>query len=315
MANNGRILALNKSVAIPGGVQIVEANGGLPKIQIQTASASGEIYLHGAQVTSWKPAGAEEVLFVSKKSHWEEGRAIRGGIPVCFPWFRGKADDPKAPAHGFVRTKEWHLESISEVASGSVCVDLSTGSDDATRRWWPFDFRLEYRITVGERLKLELRMKNTGQLALRFEEALHSYFNVGDVERVKVTGLDGAGYLDNRDGNRRKTQAGELRISAQTDDAFVGASGPVEIVDEVFGRGLKTEKWNSHSTIVWNPWRDGSGSLADFGSEEWRRMLCVEGGNILDGAVILPPGEDHPLRIEISIAARGKEGDLEIRPS
>jgi glucose-6-phosphate 1-epimerase len=302
MANNGRILALNKSVAIPAGVQIVEGNGGLPMIQIQTAAATGEIYLHGAQVTSWKPTGAEEVLFVSKKSYWEEGRAIRGGIPVCFPWFRAKADDPQAPAHGFVRTKEWHLASITEVAGGSVCVHLSTASDEGTRRWWPFDFRLEYRITVGERLKLELRMKNTGQSALRFEEALHSYFNVGDVERVKVAGLDGVAYLDNRDGNCRKTQVGDLWLSAQTDDAFVGASGAVEIVDSVLGRRLKTEKRNSNSTIVWNPWRDGAGSMADLGADEWSRMLCVEGGNILDAAVGLEAGEAHTLTVEINVA-------------
>jgi glucose-6-phosphate 1-epimerase len=302
MASDGRILALNKSLAIPGSVQIVEGNGGLAKIQIQTAAAVGEIYLHGAQLTSWKPAGADEVLFVSEKSHWEDGRAIRGGIPVCFPWFRAKADDPEAPAHGFVRTKEWQLESITGVSSDAVCACFSTESDDATRGWWPFDFRLEYRITVGARLNLELRMKNCGTSALRFEEALHTYFNVGDVEQAKVWGLDGTAYLDNRDGNHRKTQKGELRLSNPTDDAFVGAAGPIEIADEVLGRSLKTKKQNSNSTIVWNPWRDGASSMADFGSDEWRRMLCVEGGNILDAAVQLEPGEVHAMNVEISVS-------------
>ena len=302
MPNDARILALNQSLALPADVRIVEGNGGLPKIQIQTVSAVGDIYLHGAQLTSWKPAGEDEVLFVSEKSYWEDGRAIRGGIPVCFPWFRSKADNPEAPAHGFVRTKEWQLESITEVSSASVCAYFSTESDDTTRRWWPFEFRLEYRITVGARLNLELRMKNCGTSALRFEEALHTYFNVGDVEQAKVRGLDGTAYLDNRDGNHRKTQKGELRLSNPTDDAFVGASGQIEIVDEVLGRSLKTEKRNSNSTIVWNPWRDGASSMADFGYEEWRRMLCVEGGNILDAAVQLEPGEVHTMSVEISIA-------------
>src|SRR5579863_10020093 len=162
MANNDRILALRERVEIAEGAVIVAGNGGLPKIQIQAAAATAEIYLHGAQVTSWKPAGSGEVLFVSEKSHWEDGRAIRGGIPVCFPWFRAKADDPKAPAHGFVRTKEWRLESITETPGDAVCVYLSTESDETTRRWWPFEFRLEYRITVGARLNLELRMKSCG---------------------------------------------------------------------------------------------------------------------------------------------------------
>ncbi len=301
MPNDARILALNKSLGIPGVAQITSGNGGLPKIQIGTSAATAEVYLHGAQLTAWKPAGTGEALFVSEKSRWEDGKAIRGGIPVCFPWFRAKAGDPQAPAHGFVRTKDWHLESITEMPSESVCVYLSTESDEASRRWWPFDFRLEYRITVGARLKLELRMKNTGQSTLQFEEALHTYFDVGDVEQVGIRGLDRVAYLDNRDGNRRKTQMGELRLSAQTDSAFVGTSGPVEIVDEVLRRTLKTEKRNSNSTIVWNPWRDGAASMADFGADEWRRMLCVEGGNILDSAIMLPPQEIHTLAVEISI--------------
>ncbi len=300
MSNDANIVALNEGLALPRGVRFVEGNGGLPKIQIRMASAESEIYLHGAQVTAWRPAGADEVLFVSEKSHWENGRAIRGGIPVCFPWFRAKAGDPQAPAHGFVRTREWKVESITEIPGESVCVYLSTESDETTQKWWPFDFRLEYRITVGARLKLELRMKNTGQSALQFEEALHTYFSVGDVERVKVRGLDGVPYLDNRDGNRRKTQTGDLRPSGQTDNAFVGTSGPVEIVDEVLRRTLKTEKRNSNSTIVWNPWRDGAASMADFGANEWRRMLCVEGGNIMDSAVLVGPRETHTMTVEIS---------------
>jgi glucose-6-phosphate 1-epimerase len=303
MTNDARISALNERLATPGTVRVVAGNGGLPKIQIQSASASAEIYLHGAQVTAWKPAGANEALFLSEKSHWQDGKAIRGGIPVCFPWFRAKADDPQAPSHGFVRTKEWEIESITQEPDGSVCARFSTGSDDTTRNWWPFDFRLEYRITVGQRLKLELTMKNMGQSALRFEEALHTYFSVGDVEEAEVGGLDGVSYLDNRDGNRRKMQSGELRLSAQTDNAYVDAPGPVEILDGVLRRRMKTEKWNSDSTIAWNPWRDGAASMSDLRDGEWRRMLCVEGGNILDSAVMLQPLETHTLTVEISIAA------------
>ncbi len=302
MVNEAKIIELNQRFAIPDVAQIVAGRGGLPRIQIESAAASAEIYLHGAQVTGWRPAGTSEVLFLSEKSYWEAGRAIRGGIPVCFPWFRAKRDNPKAPTHGFVRTKEWNLESISQEQDGSVCALLSTGSDESTRQWWPFDFRLEHRITVGSQLKLELTMKNTGRSGLQFEEALHTYFRVGDAKQARVKGLDGIAYLDNRDGNRRKVQAGNLQISAQTDDAFVDASGPVEIEDEALRRRLKTAKRNSHSTIVWNPWRDGASSLEDFGPEEWRRMLCVEGGNILTSAVQLEPETSHVLTVEISVA-------------
>ena len=137
---------------------------------------------------------------------------------------------------------------------------------------------------------------------MRFEEALHTYFKVSDVERVRVRGLDGAVYLDNREGNREKTQHGDLVLSKQTDNAYKDANGPVEIVDAALGRILKTEKQGSASTIVWNPWSDGASSMADLGGDEWPRMLCVEGGNILMSALSLNPGESHTMTITIRVA-------------
>jgi glucose-6-phosphate 1-epimerase len=302
MERDTQMEQLNREFAIPGVVRIARGNGSLPKILIETKAATAEIYLYGAQVTSWVPAGADEVLFVSEKSHWEAGRAIRGGIPICFPWFRAKADDKSAPSHGFVRTKEWRIESISAEAEDSVRVCLSTESDESTRRWWPFDFRLDYRITVGAKLRLELVMKNSGQSALRFEEALHTYFKVGDVEQVRVHGLDGAIFLDNREGNREKIQRGDVVLLRQTDNAYANANGMAEIIDPLLGRTLKTEKLGSNSTIVWNPWSDGASSMADLSEHEWRQMLCVEGGNILTSAVSLDPGQSHSMAIAICLA-------------
>jgi glucose-6-phosphate 1-epimerase len=301
MENDAKIDALNELFSIPGITRIVRGNGDLPKIVIETKSAAAEIYLYGAQVTSWKPA-VEEVLFVSEKSYWEPGRAIRGGIPVCFPWFRWKADNPHAPSHGFVRTKEWQLESISVEPGDCIRVCLSTASDDSTRRWWPFEFRLEYRITVGMSLRLELEMENCGSTALRFEEALHTYFKVSDVKRVRVRGLDDVAYLDNCDGNRQKTQRGDLALAKQTDNAYQDAIGPVEIMDPELKRILKTEK--QASTIIWNPWSDGASTMADLGDHEWRGMLCAEGANISPSAVILGPGQSHAMTITIHV-----EGD------
>lgn len=302
MESDTKIDALNEQFSIPGITRILRGNGDLPKILIETKTARAEIYLFGAQVTSWKPAGADEVLFVSEKSYWEAGRAIRGGIPVCFPWFRAKVDDPHAPSHGFVRTKEWQVESISMEPGNSVCVCLSTASDESTRRWWPCDFRLEYRIAVGTSLRLQLVMKNSGQTALRFEEALHTYFKVGDVKQVKVRGLDNVAYLDNRDGNREKTQPGDLILLSQTDNAYKDAIGPVEIIDPLLERILKTEKQGSASTIVWNPWSDGASSMSDLGDHEWRGMLCAEGANILTSAVSLDPGQSHAMNVTIRVA-------------
>ena len=300
--NETRIDALNRAFGIPNVVGVIAGNGGLPKVRVRARSASAEIYLHGAHVTSWKPAQAEEVLFVSEKSHWQDGKAIRGGIPICFPWFRGKADDPSAPAHGFVRTREWRLESVK--ADGeSVTVVCATESDEASRRWWPHDFRAAHVVSVGRSLRLQLRVTNTGAAPFRFEEALHTYFRVSHADEVSVRGLDRVSYLDNVDGNCRKTQAGDLRFTGKTDNAYVDVRGAAELIDPVMGRVLRTEKENSATTVVWNPWQEGAAAIADLGDEEWRRFACVEASNILGAAIELAPGQTHTMQARLSVGA------------
>jgi glucose-6-phosphate 1-epimerase len=261
------------------------------------------IYLHGAQVTAWRAAGGEEVLFLSEFSHWEEGRAIRGGIPVCFPWFRGKADNLKAPAHGVVRTKSWKLESVAADRDSTV-VTLTTESDEGTPRWWPHEFRLSLCVTVGLQLKLELIVTNTGTTSFRFEEALHTYHRVGDARKVRVAGLNGVSFLDNVDNgdrNLEKVQNGDVMIVGPTDNAYLHTSGPLMISDPVMRRRIQIEKQNSLTTVVWNPWKSGAKALADLGDDEWARMACVEASNILSSAVTLAPGEDHRMATTISV--------------
>ena len=301
MADLSRVDALNRQFGIDGLAHVISGNGGLPKLEVTANSASAEIYLHGAQITSWKPAGAQEVIFLSGHSHWEDGRAIRGGIPVCFPWFRAKVDDPKAPAHGFVRTREWQLDSVS-AELGSVTAVFSTESDASTHRWWPHDFHLALRIMIGSTLGLELTATNTVSAPFSFEEALHTYFRVGQAGSVRVRGLNGVSYLDNVDQNRAKTQAGDVVFTGATDSAYLNTPSAAELVDSVLCRTLRTEKENSRTTVVWNPWQQGAASLSDLGMDEWRQMTCVEASNILNSAVWLEPGEHHTMRANLIIA-------------
>ncbi len=308
MPLSGSIKAL-RHYAIDGVAAIAPGEGGLPRIRITTPEAEADIYLHGAQVTSWKPrstpgahpSGFEEVLFLSQHSRWEPGRAIRGGIPVCFPWFRGKADDLKAPAHGFARTRAWNLLGI-EQNTEAVVVALQLESDEHTRRWWPYEFRATLGITVGARLGLALTVENTGSEPLRFEEALHTYFRVSDVSKVWVEGLDGTAYLDNNAGNSEKRQAGSVAISGPTDNAYLAITMPLTLHDPLAGRRLQTFKSGSRTTVVWNPWQEAAAALADLGDEEWRTMCCVEAANILSDAVTLAPGAAHTMSATLSVA-------------
>jgi len=285
---------LDRRFGIPGVVKICKGNGDLTRIQITGSRAEGEMYLHGAHVTSWKPAGNDEVLFLSTKSHWKEGQAIRGGIPICFPWFRAKADDPKAPAHGFVRTKSWQIESIVENKSG-VCVSMSTESDQQTRLWWPSEVHLTYRVVFGSELVLELTSTNTGKTDSRFEEALHTYNRVADIANVRLQGLDTVRFLDNTDSNTEKVQRCDVTIASATDNAFLATESDVDLIDPELRRHIRLQKTNSLTTVVWNPWREGAARLGDLSDDEWKQFLCVEASNVLTASVTLRPGEEHKM--------------------
>jgi glucose-6-phosphate 1-epimerase len=303
MDKASQIDELNRCFGITGLAGVMAGNNGLPKVRLTTALATAEIYLHGAQVTSWQPAGVEEVIFLSEHSHWEDGFAIRGGIPICSPWFGPKADDPKAPAHGFVRIREWRLDSVTAEDDGTVIVILSTESDEASRRWWPHEFRMEHRIIIGKALHLELTVSNTGSTAFEFAEALHTYFRVGDARTVRVRGLDGVTYQDNADGNREKIQSGDLAFAGATDNVYLNTRGLVELVDPTLRRTIRTEKRNSATTVVWNPGQQGAAALADLGDDEWQRMVCIEACNVRSAVVSLGAGQEHTMTAILTVVA------------
>jgi glucose-6-phosphate 1-epimerase len=296
----GAIAGPVRRLEIPGTAQIVEGNGGLQKVLITSTEATGEIYLLGANVTSWKPKSRDEVLFLSSQSRWEDGRAIRGGVPICFPWFGAKADDPKAPAHGFVRTKPWQLEAIAQTRDG-VAVSMFTASDENTKKWWPAEFRAVYRATFGSELALELEVTNTGETSLHFEEALHAYLRVGNVGKVRVRGLDGVRYSDKTDSNREKVQHGEIAISSETDRVYLDTAGVIELDDPSLQRRIRVTKENSRTTVVWNPWVEKAHSLPDFADDEWKQMICIETSNVSGYSVALAPSQRQTMKALVRV--------------
>jgi len=293
------IAALDRRCGIAGIAQVVRGNGSLPKVVVSTSEANGEMYLHGGHVTSWKPAGADDMLFVSEHTRWEDGRAIRGGVPVCFPWFGAKADDRKAPSHGLVRTISWQLESITH-DERSATVSMFTDRAAVQGAWWPADFRLVHRVTFGAELTMELVITNSGVALQRFEEALHTYFKVGDARQVRVGGLDGVYYLDKADQDRKETQHGDITITGETDREYLDTKVPVVMTDPVLRRRIRVGKAGSSTTVVWNPWVDKAKALPDLGDDEWTKMVCIEGCNAGDAAIELPPGACHTMRISVT---------------
>ena len=294
---------LNERFGIPGVVRFDEGAGSLDRAAIATARSEAHVYLLGGHVTHWRPAGGEDVLWVSRESSFAVGRPIRGGVPVCHPWFAAKSDEPNAPSHGYVRLMAWDVESVAQAGDGSVTLVLWTKFSRPAGSAWPGNFELRNTVTVGEALTMSLETRNFGPEPLTITEALHSYFRVSDVRNVSVAGLAGCEYFDKvaaatlRQGDEPVTFAGE------TDRVFRHAGGACVLDDSGLGRKIHIAKRGSRSTVVWNPWTDKARRMADFGDDEWPGMVCVETANALDDAVTIPPGGSHTMTARISLDA------------
>jgi glucose-6-phosphate 1-epimerase len=271
---------------------------------VAAPAAEAHVYLHGGHVTHYRPAGGGPVLFLSSASRFAPGQPIRGGVPICFPWFAARAGDPAAPAHGFARTAAWTLDAVARDGE-AVSLALRLEADGATRRWWPHDFVLRYRVRVAAALDLALEVESGAAGPVTFEAALHTYLAVSDVAAVSVTGLEGARYVDKTDRLAvKREEAAPLRLTGETDRVYGGATGPCRVDDPPAGRRLVVGKAGSATTVIWNPGAAKGPAIADLGPGEWRRMLCVETANAHADAVTLAPGARHLMHAAIGVEPR-----------
>ncbi len=285
-----------KRFELPGRVQILEGNGGLPKIAVTPDTSAAEVYLHGAHVTAFGRHGEAPLLFMSGSSRFAPGQPIRGGVPLIFPWFGAR--DGEA-AHGFARTAAWELTETALIGDGVVLKFRLPAVAEAAP--WPA-FTAEYTVTIAGSLTLELTVTHTAASGvLEFENCLHTYFTVGDINAVTVRGLQGVEYLDKVDGFARKTEVRDgIRIGGEVDRVYLGTTGAVEIIDTALGRRIVVEKSGSASTVLWNPWIAKARQMADFGDDEYQRMICVESGNVAANRLTLGPGQSNTLRVQLS---------------
>ncbi|MEI9865139.1 MAG: D-hexose-6-phosphate mutarotase [Limisphaerales bacterium] len=277
-------------------VETIEGKNGLPLVKVRTLWSTAEIYLHGAHVTGFQKNGEPPLLFMSAKSLFAPDKAIRGGVPICFPWFGSREG---LPAHGFARVTAWELVATDVLPDGGVRVRLrlpeKAGGANAFRG------RAEYIVTANEQLTLELQVTNTTAEPLSFEECLHAYFSVGDIDEVAITGLKGVTYLDKTEKNAGKLESGDaIKIVSETDRVFLDTTSTVEIHDAKLGRKIRVGKTNSASTVVWNPWAAKARAMSDFGDEEYKQMVCVEAGNVGQNQITLAPGETSSLKTILS---------------
>jgi glucose-6-phosphate 1-epimerase len=259
------------------------------------------VYLHGAHVAAWQPAGERPVIWMSENAVYAPGKALRGGVPICFPWFGPHPEHKDFPAHGFARTRPFDYRGARLDASGRVELEFSLVSDEQTLGWFPFAFTARLRVAFGRTLGLRFSVTNRDAEPFSFEEALHSYFSVADVLQTSVRGLEGARYVDKVREQAVFTEGPrELRFVSETDRVYE-SSATCTIDDPVGQRSLVIEKESSGATVVWNPWRERAAQMSDLGAAAWPRMLCVESANVGKSRITLAPSASHTLGITVSV--------------
>lgn len=297
---------LNDQFGIPGVLHFDEHEG-LTRVVATTPAAKAVIYLQGAHLAEWQPTGEPDVLYMSKKSDFAHGKPIRGGVPIAFPWFATDSKEDRfegkpGPSHGFARIQDWNL-GFAALSGEDLHLTFTLGPTELSRQMGFDRFRLAFELVIGRSLTMRLAVANEAEKPLEFEEALHTYFHVGDVRQIYVTGLEPTGYVDKTDNFCAKPAANApLRFTQFTDRVYANTAATCVIHDETLGRTITIEKQNSNTTVVFNPWRE----LPDLGPDEWREFACVETVNAGPNKVTLAPRSTHVMQAHVTLAKTKK---------
>jgi D-hexose-6-phosphate mutarotase len=260
--------------------------------------------MQGAHLVQWQPRHTEQpVIWLSEDATFKKLKSIRGGIPICWPWFGPHDSNSDFPAHGYARTVNWQIIHTEKKADGVIYIQFKLIDDQRSRSLWPYKANLILNIEMGKTLTVSLTTENTDDKAFVIGEALHTYFEISDINHIKVRGLEGCDYYDKvLDCNA--VQQDEITFVAETDRVYMNTETTCIIEDAAFNRNIVISKTGSQSTVVWNPWIDKANDMGDLGPQGWTRMVCVETANALDNVMTLNPGESHTISAQYTIQAR-----------
>ena len=293
---------LNQEFGIAGQLEIIEGRGGFPVLDINNKYAKAKISVYAAQVLSFWPAGTDaDLMFVSENAYYQTGKATKGGIPICWPWFGPDPEGLGRASHGFVRNRMWTLLSTETTDAGETKVRLGVNADEDTQKVWPYSFELVIEILVGQTLTVALITSNTGEEAFEITQAFHSYFTVGDINQVKVLGLEDTTYLDKVDGGIEKKQSGAIAFSTETDRIYTDVKPRLTIEDSALNRRIRISTTGSKTAIVWNPGKEISIKMADLAEQDYLGFVCVETANAADDVVEIAPNSAYKLQAVYAI--------------
>jgi len=293
---------LKEHFGIPGVLDFHATASGLVYASVTTQHATATVYIQGAHLTAWQPQGQQPPIFLSRKSDLAPGKAIRGGIPIAFPWFAARHDGKPGPSHGFARIQDWTLV-FAAMAGDDLHLTFTLGPTEISRNLGYDSFRLAYQLIIGRTLTMELTVANDAAVPLVFEEALHTYYAVADIHEVTVDGLDGVTYIDKNDKLQSKVQRGAIIITEPTDRVYLNTTSTCILRDAGSKRRVTVAKAGSNTTVIWNPWESGAAKLPDLDPTEWHEYIAIETVNAAANAITLAPGATHAMRAHITVEA------------
>lgn len=267
---------------------------GYPVIQIKNKWGEGKVALHGAHLMDWTPTGEKPIIYTSPTAIYKEGKAIRGGVPICWPWFNAHPTDTSLPSHGIGRNRFWELDSVVDEQSGTL-LRFTLRDSAETQAIWNHSFLTTVEILLGEQIKISLRTQNTGEKTMQVGGALHTYLSLSDIAQVSVHGVEGADYIDTVGEEMERTQEAPLKIDREVDRIFTNHVAEITLRDQGWQRELHITRTGSRSAVIWNPWIEKAAQLGDLPDEAYQHFLCIEAANARADVYDLLPGEEHTL--------------------
>lgn len=292
---------LDEKFGIEGEIGFAEMEGDLPFAMISNRYADVDICIYGAQLTSLRPKGAIDVLWMSPFSIFEEGKAIRGGIPVCFPWFGPHISDSSMPQHGFARILMWEVTETRTLSKGESYISFKLCSSETTRKYWPHDFCAEMIFVIGPKISVTLKITNTSSVDLDYTAALHTYFNLSAIENIQVEGLENTPYENQLDGKRYVQKEKMLTISEAITRHYFDTTADCIIHDPYFGRSIRIGKEGSKCATIWNPGAETCAEMSDMPNNGYETFVCLETVNKINDHIQLAVGESHETTAIISV--------------
>lgn len=293
---------LNADYGIADKVKFVEGQGNFPLIKINNEHAEATISVYAGQVLSFKPVGqVEDLMFLSSQAYYQTGKAIKGGTPICWPWFGPDPEGKGRASHGFVRDRLWQVRDVVSTQDGATQVTMGLVDTSETRAIWNYSFDFSVMITVGKVLKITLVTRNTGSESFAITQALHTYFKIGDINQVTVLGLENKAYIDKVDRGQQKTQSGAITFSGECDRIYLDVPAQLTIEDRALNRQITVTATNSKTAIVWNPGADISAKMADLGDRDYENFVCVETANAADEVITVLAGAQYQIAAQYAV--------------